>query len=188
MLPHAAALPRAQGAYQCYAWQTEQQRAVGPATPAPETALVKAFGVHKHRYGTHRLQIALRKKGHRVDRQRLYTALARQDLRTLQPKVFTLRTTGSIYGRRCAPNRLLDQSKPTQADRFWVSGITYLPLANGTWAYRCAFQGGCTKHIAGWQVRNNMHDALLNRILQRDLLAQRPALGLIVHSDRGRTR
>ena len=154
-----------------------------PATPGRETVLVKGFGVHKRRYGTHRLQVALREKGHRVGRQRLCTALARQDLRTLQPKVFTPRTTDFDL-RPTACSQLAP--RPIQANR--VSGITYLPLANGTWAYRCAFQGGCTKHIAGWQVRNNMHDALLNRILQRDLLAQRPALGLIVHSDRGRTR
>ena len=159
-----------------------------PATPGRETALVKGFGVHKRRYGTHRLQVALREKGHRVGRQRLCTALARQACARCNPRSSPRARPISTYGQRRAPNWLHDQSKPTQADRFWVSSITYLPLANGTWAYRCAFQGGCTKHIAGWQVRNNMHDALLNRILQRDLLAQRPALGLIVHSDRGRTR
>ena len=118
-----------------YAWQVGQQRAAGPATPAGETALVKTFGHYKCRYGTRRLQVALRQKGHRVGRQRLRTAMRRRGLHALQPKAYTPRTTDSTHGLRCAPNRLLDQPKPTQANHVWVSDITYLPLANGAWAY-----------------------------------------------------
>ena len=65
--------------------------------------------------------------------------MGRQGLYALQPKAYTPRTTDSTHGLRCALNRLLDQSKPTQANRVWVSDITYLPLANGAWAHLCAF-------------------------------------------------
>ncbi|RZJ88371.1 MAG: IS3 family transposase, partial [Hymenobacter sp.] len=75
--------------------------------------------------------------------------------------------------------------KPIQANRVWVSDITYLPLANGNWVYCCAFQDVCTKQVVGWQVRADMPEALVTTALQRALLAQRPAPGLIVHSDRG---
>ena len=137
-----------------YAWQTGQQRAVDQQTPAWETALVKAFGVHQRRYGTRRLQVALRENRHRVGRQRLRTAMRRRGLRALQPKAYTPRTTDSTHGLRCAPNRLLDQPKPTRANQVWVSDITYLPLANGDWvvpgrAYLCAFQDMGTKHVVG---------------------------------------
>ena len=118
-----------------YAWQASQQRAGEEREPpAWETALVQVFGVHKRRYGTRRLQVALREKGHRVGRQRLRTAMRRRGLHALQPKAYAPRTTDSTHGLRCAPNRLLDQPKPTQANRVWVSDITYLPLANGSWA------------------------------------------------------
>ena len=40
----------------------------------------------------------------------------------------------------------------------WVSNITYLPLANSTWAYPCAFQDVCTKHVVGWQARAGILD------------------------------
>ncbi len=168
-----------------YAWQAGQQRAVGPSTPAWETALVKAFRYHKRRYGTRRLQVALRQEGHRVGRQRLRVAMRRKGLHALQPKAFTPRTTDSTHGLRCAPNRLLDQPKPTRANRVWVSDITYLPLANGDWAYLCAFQDVYTKHVVGWQVRADMTEVLVTSALQRALLSQRPAPGLIAHSDRG---
>ena len=100
-----------------YAWQHAQQQRIAPGEPAWETALVKAFGHHKRRCGTRRLQVALRRKGHRVGRQRLRTAMRRRGLRALQPKAFIPRTTDSTHELRCAPNRLLNQPKPTQANR-----------------------------------------------------------------------
>ena len=168
-----------------YAWQQGQPWAAGAQTPAWETVLVALFERHKSRYGTRRLRVALRKKGHRVDRQALRTALARWGLRALQPKAYTPRMTDSTYGLRCAPNRLLDQPPPTQANRVWVSDITYLPLANGTWAYLCAFQDMASKFVVGWHVLGAMPEALVATALRRALLVQRPAADLVVHSDRG---
>ncbi|RZK27582.1 MAG: IS3 family transposase, partial [Hymenobacter sp.] len=46
---------------------------------------MKVFGRHKRRYGTRRLQVALRRKGYRVGRQRLRTAMRRRGLHALQP-------------------------------------------------------------------------------------------------------
>ena len=169
-----------------YAWRSGQAAgAVAKPVPAWEKPLVRLFGHHKRRYGTRRLQVALREEGHRVGRQALRTALHRNGCKALQPKAFVPRTTDSTHGRRCAPNLLLDQPRPTQPNRVWVSDITYLPLADGTWAYLCAFQDAGTRHIVGWQVRADMSEALVTSALQRALRAQQPAPGLIVHSDRG---
>ena len=169
-----------------YAWRLAQTTgAVGKPEPAWETKMVTLFDDHKRRYGTRRLQVELREEGHRVGRQALRTGLRRHGRKALQPKSFVPRTTDSTHGKRCAPNLLLDQPKPSQANRVWVSDITYLPLANGNWVYCCAFQDVCTKQVVGWQVRADMPEALVTTALQRALLAQRPAPGLIVHSDRG---
>jgi transposase InsO family protein len=169
-----------------YAWRKAGSAgAMAPAEPAWETALVEVFDAHQRRYGARRLQVELRELGHHVGRQAVRTALRPHDRKALQAKAFVPRTTDSTHGKRCAPNLLLDQLKPTQANRVWVSDITYLPLANGNWVYCCAFQDVCTKQVVGWQVRADMPEALVTTALQRALLAQRPAPGLIVHSDRG---
>jgi transposase InsO family protein len=169
-----------------YAWcQRASARLQTSAEPAWETAMVDVFDDHQRRYGTRRLQVELHELGHRVGRQALRTALRRHGRKALQPKAFTPRTTDSTHGKRCAPNLLLDQPTPAQANRVWVSDITYLPLANGQWVYCCAFQDVCTKQVVGWQVRADMPEALVTTALQRALLAQRPRPGLIVHSDRG---
>jgi len=92
--------------------------------------------------------------------------MRRRGLRALPPKAFTPRTTDSIHGLRCAPNRLLNQPKPTQANRLWVSNITYLPLANGEGTYLCAFQGVVNKQVIGWQVGASMPEELVtNRLV-----------------------
>ena len=74
------------------------------------------------RYGTRRLQVEFREKGHRVGRQALRTGLRRHERRASQPKVFAPRTTDSTHGRRCAPNLLLDQPRPTQANQGRADG------------------------------------------------------------------
>jgi len=168
-----------------YAWQQTQQQAVTHEAPAWETVLVKVFGHHQRRYGTRRLQVALRRKGYHVGRQRLRAAMRRRGLHALQPKAFTPRTTDSTHGLRCAPNRLPDQPKPTQANRVWVSDITCLPLASGDWAYLCAFQDVASKQVVGWQVGATMPEELVTTALQRAFWAQSPPAGLLVHSDRG---
>ena len=58
----------------------------------------------------------------------LRTGLRRHGRRALQPKSFVLRTTDSTHGQHCAPNLLLDQPRPTQANQVWGSDITYLGL------------------------------------------------------------
>ena len=168
-----------------YAWPQAPQQRVAQCEPAWESALVKVFGVHKRCYGTRRLPVALRKKGHLVGRQRLRAPMRRRGLRALQSKAFTPRTTDSTHGLRCAPNRLLDQPKPTQANRVWISDTTYLPLANGDWAYLCAFQDMASKQVVGWQVGATMPEELVTRAVQRAFWSQPPTPGLLVHSDRG---
>lgn len=167
------------------AWQQRQQQAGGLPEPAWEVALDQTFERHKKRYGTRRLRVALRQQGHHVGRQALRTAMRRRGLRAWPPTACTPRTTDAPHGRRCAPNRLLDQPPSVQANRVWVSDITYLPLANGDWAYRCAFQDVASKHVLGWHVMATMPEELITKALQRALLAQHPAPGLLVHSDRG---
>ena len=62
-----------------------------------------------------------------MGRQRLRTAMRRRGLHALQPTAYNVRPTPRTG---CAPNRLLDQPKPIQANQVWGSDSTYLPLAN----------------------------------------------------------
>ena len=133
-----------------YAWRHRQAvGAMETSEPVWETEMLAVFDHHERCYGTRCLQVELRGKGHRVGRQALRTGLRRHGRRALQPKSSAPRTTDSTHGQRCAPNLLPGQPRTAQANRVLVSDITYLPLANGTRAYLCAFQDVCTRHVVG---------------------------------------
>jgi len=168
-----------------YAWSARAASQPQVVAAAWQTAMVHAFTSHKQRYGTRRLRAELQAQGYRIGRQRLRTELRRRGLRAVQPRAFTPRTTDSTHGLRCAPNRLLDQPKPTGLNQLWVSDSTYLPLASGQWAYLCALQDAYSRQVVGWQVLATMPEELGTSALPRALLARQPAPGLLVHSDRG---
>ena len=83
------------------------------------------------------------------------------------------------------PNLLLDQPPPTAPDQVWVSDITYLPLAEGRWAYLASWMDLYSRRIVGWRVDDNMEDALVIVPLRNALRTRQPSEGLILHSDRG---
>ncbi|MEJ7659583.1 MAG: DDE-type integrase/transposase/recombinase [Hymenobacter sp.] len=157
-----------------YAWRQRSSRPRGRgSTRGWETALVRRFDHHKRRYGTRRLRAELqRPRPPRGPPAPAHGHAPAAGCAALQPKAYTPRTTDSTHGLRCAPNLLLDQPHPTQANRVWVSDITYLPLASGQWAYLCAFQDVSTQQVVGWQVLATMPEELVTSALQRALLAQ----------------
>ena len=103
----------------------------------------------------------------------------------LHSKAYTPRTTDSTHGQCCAPDLLLSQPKPPQANQVWGSDITYLPLANGKWAYLCAYQDLVSKQVVGWHIMATIPEELITIALQRAFWAQPPTPDLLVHSDRG---
>ena len=100
--------------------------------------------------------------------------MRRLSLHALQTRALTPRTTDSTHGLRCAPNQLLNQPKPTQANRVWVGDITYLPLANDDWTYLCAYQDTVSKQVMGWHVMASMPEELITTALQRAFWAIHP--------------
>jgi putative transposase len=160
-----------------YAWQNTPQQVVTQLEPAWETALVKVRCLGSTSAVMERVGCASNCGA------RAAAPTHRRGLHALQPKAFTPRTSDSTHGLHCAPNRLLDQPKLTQANRVWVS--IYLPLANGDWAYLCAFQEVASKQIVGWHVGATIPEELVNSALQRAFGSQPPTPDLLVHSDRG---
>ena len=143
------------------------------------------FWAHKRRYGSRRIVAELQEQGHQVGRQQVRSLMKLADLQSIQPKSFVPRTTDSRHGKGYWPNLLLDQPLPASPDLVWVSDITYLPLANGEWAYLGSWMDLFSRRIVGWRVDDNMEDALILVPLRAALQSRQPAAGLIVHSDRG---
>lgn len=148
--------------------------------------LVEAvFQAHKRRYGSRRITAELQEQGHQLGRQQVRTLMKLAGLQSIQPKSFVPRTTDSTPGKGYWPNLLLERRVPMAPNLVWVSDITYLPLANGEWAYLGAWMDLFSRRIVGWRVDDRMEDTLVLLPLRTALQARQPDGGLIVHSDRG---
>ena len=157
-------------------------------TPLEEKQLKmvkETFWDHKRRYGSRRLLVELKEQGYHMGRHRLPGWMKKQNLVAIQPKSFVARTTDSGHGKRICPNLLLGQPLPTAPNLVWVSHITYLPMVDGQWAYLGSWMDLFSRKIVGWQVDDNMEDALVVNALRQALATRKPAAGLIAHSDRG---
>ena len=158
--------------------------------PTPQQAehqnlVEQVFGKHKRRYGSRRITAELQERGHLLGRHQVRTLMKTGGLQAIQPKSFVPRTTDSKHGRGYWPNLLLGQPLPEAPNLVWVSDITYLPLINGDWAYLATWMDLFSRKVVGWQVGETMEDELVILPLRRALQLRQPAVGLIIHSDRG---
>ena len=66
----------------------------------------------------------------------------------------------------------------------WQADITYVSAKEG-WLYVAGVLDACSRKIVGWATDDTMPTALVARAFERAVQTQRPAAGLLHHSDRG---
>ena len=81
--------------------------------------------------------------------------------------------------------RLLDRKFVAEApNQVWLADITYLHTGEG-WLYLAAVLDLATRKAVGWSMREHMRAELTCAALTMAVQRQRPAPGLLHHSDRG---
>lgn len=168
-----------------YAWRqaepsTQQQ---GDQALLPMVRVI--FHKHRRRYGARRIAEELQDAGHTCGRHRVAKLLKIQGLRAIQPKSFKPRTTDSKHALGYSPNLLLENEEPTGISQLWVGDITYVPLSGGTFSYLATLMDRFSRRIVGWQLREDMTEALVLETLTMAIHARGPDAGLIHHTDRG---
>lgn len=84
-----------------------------------------------------------------------------------------------------AENLLNQDFTTARPGQVWVTDITYVPTQEG-WLYLAGVKDVHTCEIVGYAMGARMTQELTGRALIRAVKHQRPAPGLIHHSDRGR--
>ena len=94
-----------------------------------------------------------------------------------------------MYDRQ--PPSAADRAEPAEQafvasapNRIWLADITYIATGEG-WLYLAAVLDLATRKIVGWSMRDHMRTELPLAALMMAAQRQRPAEGLICHSDRG---
>jgi putative transposase len=155
---------------------------------APRVSQV--FWRHSRRYGSRRiaaeLQAESKTEGECIGRRRVRRLMRQLELRAIQPRRFVPRTTNSRHGQQMSPNLLLERGLKVERPRqVMVGDITYLPLQGGGWAYLATWLDLYSRKIVGWQVAETMTANLVIEAMAQVIRRERPAPGLVVHSDRG---
>ncbi|MEO6632943.1 MAG: IS3 family transposase [Mucilaginibacter sp.] len=150
-----------------------------------EEQVVKAFTLHKRRYGIRRLLPELGDQGLRIGHYKVRGILHRHGLKAIQPKSFVPRTTDSRHPYPISPNLLKGRPFPVRIDQVWVGDITFIPLQGNKWGYLAVWMDLFSRKVTGWQLRAHMREELVMEAFVKSWNGRQATAGLIIHSDRG---
>ena len=138
---------------------------------------------HHGRYGSPRVHATLRAEGRSASRGRVERLMRAHGIRALAGRRCRPCTTDSRHDLPIAPN--LRQTVPASVPHtVRLADITYLPTGQG-WLYLAAVLDPATRKVVGWSMRDHRRTELTTAALMMAGQRQRPAAGLVCHSDRG---
>lgn len=138
---------------------------------------------NKGLYGSPRIAITLNYNGIFVSKNRVARHMKKINLqaRTYKKKRNSYRKVEASL----ISDNLVKQSFYTNCkNKIWLGDITYIPVAN-TNIYLATFIDIFTRKIVAWTVSNRMNEDLVISALEKALTAEKPPIGVIIHTDRG---
>jgi putative transposase len=166
-----------------YAWQGRPLSRHDREELRLEVEIKAAHKRTRQVYGPERLQNDLREHGIQVGICRIKRIRRKLGLRCKQKRKFKA-TTYSKHGLPVAENILNQQFQVTAPNEVWVSDITYVPTDEG-WLYLAGHKDLYNGEVVGYAMGERMTKNLVSQSFFRAVGAQRPAKGLMHHSDRG---
>lgn len=182
-----------------YAWRGRPESARTVANRRLLADVRRLHAQHRGRYGSPRIhrarpiprrdvgkadRAALRAEGDTVSRGRIERLMRRHGLRGAAAHRFRPVTTDSRHGLPVAPDLLGQDFQAPAPNQVWLSDITYIATGEG-WLYLAAVLDLATRKVVGWAMRDHLRAELASTALLMAAQRQRPAKGLIAHSDRG---
>jgi putative transposase len=166
-----------------YEWLGRPPRAHTDANQQLQDAVQRFFAQGRGTYGTRRIKHLLAQEGLQVSRRRIGRLLAQAGLRCKTRRKFKAPLAAG-QAQTVAPNQLNREFMVHAPDTVYVGDITYLPTGEG-WLYLAVVLDLCSRAVVGWSMANHMRAELVNQALAMALGQRQPAVGLIMHTDRG---
>ena len=143
-----------------------------------------SFEQSRASYGCLRIRWDLREQGERCGKNRVARLMREEGLRPRQKRRFRPCTTQSRHNHKIAENWLSKVPAPDRPGQLWQSDITYLETAEG-WLYLAFTLDACSRRIIAHHCGEDLLVELTTFTFDLAATRQRPAAGLIHHSDRG---
>jgi transposase InsO family protein len=166
-----------------YGWAGRAESARAAEDRALAAEIRTAHAASRGRYGSPRVHAELRARGRRVGRKRVARLMRGMGLAARRRRRFC-RTTDSTHPFPVAPNLLGRQFTAEAPDRVWLADLSYIATDEG-WLYLAAVLDLYTRRVVGWAMADHLGHELALAALDMAIECQRPAPGLIAHSDRG---
>jgi putative transposase len=169
-----------------YAWKRQR---LGLRAQSDQQLRLHVRLVHQEssgRYGSPRIQKALKARGISTSRKRVERLMREQSLRGRQRRQFRV-TTDSNHEYPVATNVLSRRFAPdlnTDTDRVWVADLTYIPTREG-WLYLAVVLDLASRFVVGWSMSKSLSSTIASDALDMAVQRRRPRPGLLHHSDRG---
>ena len=138
-------------------------------------------------YGSPRVYQALRAKGILIGERKVAKVMKELGISGAGKKAFRCRTTDSKHQYQAAERLLNTTQTPVAnlaANQIWVGDITYIRLSRG-FCYLAVFMDLATRKIVGYSIRDSLNATIVLEALNTAIAKERPAAGLIIHTDRG---
>ncbi|GED28852.1 transposase [Brevibacillus agri] len=126
---------------------------------------------------------ALKKEGVQVSEKTVARTMKRLGLKSRTVKKYKA-TTNSKHHLPVAENVLNQTFTANAPGKAWMTDITYIPTDEG-WLYLASVMDLYTRKIVGFHMGERMTKELVIAALDQAYNRQRPAPGLLHHSDRG---
>jgi putative transposase len=165
-----------------YAWRSRErsERERQNDTLAAEIRVVHTDS--RGTYGSPRVHQALRRRGHRVGKNRIARLMRAHGIKA---RVATIRYTSPgmqrYFGSVLNEQLDLELSAP---DQVWVGDITYLKVG-GIYRYLAVVMDKYSRRVVGWTYGPRKDVALTLRALNSAVRSRRPGPGIVFHTDRG---
>ncbi len=153
---------------------------------ANEEPLVRIRVIHEDsggRYGAPKMFALLKQEGYTGSIDCVQRIMRHAGIRSNIVKKYKPTSSSNHVEER---ENVLEQDFKTEAiNEKWVGDITYIHTVQDGWCYLASVQDLHTKKIVGYKFDRRMTVDLVLDALENAVQAQKPALGLILHTDLG---
>lgn len=143
----------------------------------------RLFRLHKGRYGSPKITLALREEGIAVGQKRVARIMRQKGLVARKAKVYPAKKRVTSMANAC-PNLIVDlkMNKPNQV---WVGDVTYIKLSTGQWQYLSVIMDRFSRQVIGWSISSRRDVQLTLKTLDRAVRNRHYLTGTFFHSDKG---
>jgi putative transposase len=137
----------------------------------------------KGRYGAPKIHQVLLKTGFSVSLKRVQRIMKKAEIRSITVKKF--RPQSNKISVESRENVLKQDFTTTTLNEKWVADITYIHTLKDGWCYLASVLDLHSKKIVGYSFSRSMTTELVLKALDNAISVQKPAPGLILHTDLG---